>query len=73
MEKINKRLSISADLSKYDYLAKEHSFIEVTEWTSGDGYDIHISCTSDRVFNLTHGELKAINKLVKKLKKFEDD
>lgn len=53
------------DLNKYDILAKEHSFIEVTEWINGEGYDIQID---EQRFGLTHGQLSAINYLTKVLK-----
>ena len=62
--KIENRKSISDDLQNYCPLANEHSFIEVTEWTSGEGWDITIN---DRHFHLTLGELDAINYLVKSL------
>ena len=69
MEK-NMRKSINDDLSKYDYLVNkgEHSFIEITEWANGDGYDITIE-TKDRskIISLTFGELEAINYLTKSL------
>lgn len=54
------RKSVYEDLNKFDYLAKEHSFIEVTEWSNGEGWDINID---DKIFQLTTGELKAINYL----------
>lgn len=62
--KIESRKSISDDLQNYCVLANEHSFIEVTEWTNEEGWDITIN---DRHFHLTHGELEAINYLVKSL------
>ena len=42
MEKYNKK-AIFDDLDKYDYLAKESDFIEVTEWHNGEGWDIYIN------------------------------
>lgn len=57
---ITNRKSISDDLHKYDYLAKEHSFIEVTEWANGEGWDITID---DKVISLTIGQLDAIQYL----------
>jgi hypothetical protein len=59
MDIINRK-SISDDLHKYDYLAKEHSFIEVTEWANGEGWDITID---DKVMSLTYGQLDAIKYL----------
>ena len=54
------RRSINDNLRKYDYLAKENSFIEVTEWCNGEGYDITID---DKVISLTIGQLDAIQYL----------
>ena len=42
MEKV-KRKSINDDLQKYNSLAKDHEFIEVTEWCNGEGCDISIN------------------------------
>ena len=33
--------TISDDLKKYDYCAKEDSFISITEWENGEGYKIY--------------------------------
>ena len=69
MEK-NTRKSVSDDLNKYDYLVNkdEHSFIEVTEWANGEGFDITIEAkTRSKLISLTIGELEAINYLTKSL------
>lgn len=58
------RKSVHDNLKKYCVLAKENSYIEVTEWVNGEGWDITID---DRSFHLTWGELEAINYLVKVL------
>jgi hypothetical protein len=63
MEKY-KRLSITDNLKDYCYLAKEHDFIELTEWHNGEGFDTTIN---QKIFSLTHGEFKALKKLNKKL------
>ena len=60
-----KRKSVFADLSVFDYTAKENNFIQVTEWTNGEGWDISIN--DDTIFSLTQGQLEAINYLSKKL------
>ncbi len=62
--KIDSRKSINDDLQKYDRLKNKSSFIEITEWTNGEGWDIAIN---ERIFNLTYGELEAINYLTKVL------
>lgn len=61
---INTRKSASCDLSLFDCLAKEESFVEVTEWANGEGYDITID---SKMISLSYGELDAINYLVKSL------
>lgn len=63
---IKNRKSVNDKLSKYDYLAKGNDdFIEVTEWVNGEGFDV---CIGDsKYFSLTHGQLEAINYLIKTL------
>ena len=60
-----KRKSVFADLNIFDYTAKKNNFIQVTEWTNGEGWDISIN--DDTIFSLTCGQLEAINYLSKKL------
>lgn len=60
----NSRKSVSDDLNKYCIFAKDDDFIEVTQWTNGEGWDITIN---DKRIYLTDGELKAINHLVNSL------
>lgn len=64
MERVNRK-SVNDRLRKYDFMAKEDDFVEVTQWTNGEGYDITIE---DRKMSLTDGELDAINYLVQTLK-----
>ena len=66
----NNRKSINDKLKKYDYLAKDNDFIEVTEWTNGEGYDIIIN---DKIISLTRGQIDAINYLVRSLEYKSDD
>lgn len=63
MELVNRK-SIHDDLKKYCVLAKDNDYIEVTEWTNDEGWDIIIN---DKVISLSWGELEAINYLVKAL------
>lgn len=64
---IVKRKSVNDKLSKYDYLSnKESDYIEVTEWANGEG--ITISINDEKVFDLTYGQLDAINYLSQTLK-----
>lgn len=61
---IKQRKSVFDKLAKYDYLAKQDDFIEVTEWTNGEGWDITLN---ERTFHLTVGQLEAVNYLIKTL------
>ena len=41
-------------------------FLEVTEWSNGEGYDIHIYDSSgERQLGLTYGQFRAIKKCIK--------
>ena len=54
----------SISLRGYCVFAKEHSFIEVTEWANGEGKDITINnCDGERTLKLTHGEFQALSVL----------
>jgi len=69
--KTYKRDAIFADLSDFCYLSKKDAYIEITEWTNGEGYDIIINSHQSDTFSITRGELRAIKKLVKQLDKKE--
>ena len=63
--KIYNKKSVSDDLKKYDYLSKDSDFIEITEWDNGEGISITINMNT---FELTFGQLDAINYLSQALK-----
>lgn len=67
----NSRKSVNDKLKKYDYLAKDEDYIEIVEWTNGEGYDIAIN--DDKIISLTRGQIDAINYLVKSLEYKSDD
>ena len=67
----NSRKAVNDKLKKYDYLAKDGDFIEVIEWTNGEGYDIIIN--GDKIISLTRGQIDAINYLVGSLEYKSDD
>lgn len=72
---LNKRKAINDKLKKYCYFSNDdNDFIEVTEWTNGEGFDINIYTKNnkDKIFSLTRGELDAVNYLVKSLD-YRDD
>ena len=63
--KIKNRKSVIEDLKKFDMTADKDDFIEVCEWTNGEGIDISI--TDKKIISLTRGELDAIDFLTKTL------
>jgi len=63
------RKSISAGLRQFDFLAKDDDFIEVTQWSNGEGFDINISSQGEKYIAITDGEFKAIKEMIKQLKK----
>jgi len=49
---------------------KEHEFIEVTEWTNGEGYDVHIGVVNGpQTFSLHDTEWELVKKLIKRINK----
>lgn len=51
------RKAVFAELQDYCHLAKKDSFMEVTEWKNGEGWDVSIN---EKHFSLTHGELQLL-------------
>ena len=68
MDKYNRK-AVFSNLKKYDPLADEHDFIEVTEWKNGEGFDVEIVSKVSTRFQLSFGEFAAMKKLVKKIEK----
>lgn len=67
--KIVKRNSIFSELSIDDWSSEKDSYIEVTEWTNGEGYDVHINNYGNRSISIGHNEFKLLKKLIKELDK----
>lgn len=66
----SKRLSAFTALKPFCSMAKEDDFMEVTQWTNHEGFDIQISDSSGtRTIFMTDGEFLALKKLVKSLDK----
>jgi len=63
------RKAIFSGLKDYCIHAGEHDFIEVTEWTNGDGVDVLISSKTGAFFQMTYGEARLLKKLIKILEK----
>ena len=57
--------SVSDDLNKYGYAAKEGDYITVTEWANEEGWNIDLNGT---LISLHDTELAAINYLIQVLR-----
>ena len=64
MERKNLK-SISDNLNKYSYVAKEGDYITITEWSNGEGWDIDLN---GKLIQLHDTELEAINYLTQVLR-----
>ena len=64
MERKNLK-SVSDDLNKYSYVAKEDDYIAITEWANGEGWDIDLN---GKLIQLHDTELEAINYLIQVLR-----
>jgi hypothetical protein len=66
------RKSIFSGIGEYCCLSKEHDYIEITEWTNGEGFDIDIQHEGKQKMSITWGQFKLLKKLVKQLEKVND-
>ena len=67
----SKRRSIFADLNQFCVMSKAKDFIEVTEWSNGEGYDVLIHAFDTERISISHGQFDALKCLIKKLDKDE--
>ena len=64
MIKVDNRKAKLVELKKYCHLSKDKSFIEVTEWSNGEGVDVLIDNHESQRFSLTRGEFVALQCLM---------
>lgn len=67
--KVASRKSVFSEIGEYCYLSKEHDYIEITEWTNGDGFDVDLSSLGEQRIAITYGQFKLLKHLVKQLEK----
>jgi hypothetical protein len=70
MKKIDSysRNAVFAELEQFCTMAKEHDYIEITEWYNGEGFDVNINSTTQASFEMTWGQYTALKKLIKEIK-----
>lgn len=58
---VSQRKAVFAELAKYCHLSGAHDYMEVTEWSNGEGADISISRkNAEEKFSLTYGEFELL-------------
>lgn len=62
---VSNRRAVFAELKSYCHLSSDNDYMEVTEWSNGEGYDICINRKSDvERFSLTYGEVELLTVLL---------
>ena len=63
---VSKRRSLFAELKPYCHHSGENDYMEVTEWSNGEGYDIMIDRKGGygKIISLTHGEWELMQVLI---------
>ena len=64
MIEINQRTAKFTELKPYDHTAKDNDYIEVCEWSNGEGVDVNINSNGEQRFSLTWGQYEALQSLV---------
>ena len=49
------RKTIFTELKKYDHTSSNDDYIEITEWTNGEGFDVDVHSNIPTRFQLTWG------------------
>lgn len=68
-----KRNSVYTHLTEFAHMSNASDFIEITEWTNGDGFDVNVSTTNgpSSFFQMSYDQFDAMKKLVKGLQKID--
>ena len=62
---VSKRQAVFSELKPYCYHSGIHDYMEVTQWTNGEGFDINIDRDQrPEKFSLTHGEFELLQVLM---------
>ena len=61
MIEVSKRRAVFANLKGYCHMCGDDDYMEVTEWSNGEGYDVCIDRKNNgEKFSLTHGEVELL-------------
>ena len=62
---VNQRRAVFLELKDYCFHSGDHDFIEIIEWSNGEGYDVVIDRKRGcEKFSLTHGEFELLTVLM---------
>ena len=62
---VTQRRAVFSELKDYCMHSGDHDYMEVTEWSNGEGYDVHIDRKNGgEKFSLTHGEWELLQVLM---------
>ena len=73
MIKTNKRKAVFEPLKDYCSFAGNNDFVEITDWSNGEGFDVDVQSKLSARFQLTYGEWDLIVKLVEYLNGMDVD
>jgi hypothetical protein len=63
--KVDQRRAVFSELKGYCHMSSDHDYMEVTEWSNGEGYDVCIDRKSgSEKFSLTYGEVELLTVLL---------
>ena len=64
----HKRNSILSEIGDWCFLSAKGDYMEITEWTNGEGVDINIySSGKEQMFNMTWGQYDLFKKMMKQI------
>ena len=59
--KVDQRRAVFSELKKYCHMSSDNDYMEVTEWSNGEGYDICIDRKDGgEKFSLSYGEVELL-------------
>jgi hypothetical protein len=62
---VSKRRAVFSKLKPYCHHSGDNDYMEVTEWSNGEGFDIHIDRKRrSEKFSLTYGEWELLQVLI---------
>ena len=61
---ISERTAKFTELKPYCVMAEDNGYMEVCEWSNGEGFDVTLNSHGEQRFSLTWGQWEALQALV---------